>query len=105
MSEKLKLPDGPAAVATLISTQGTTPKDAGAKMWVDAAGAIVGSVTIGAHQATGQSGQHQRSDYPDSVAGPDQQVGNPGAGQSEDDPRIGDDEVGQDDQVGVDGVE
>lgn len=47
MSDTLKLPDGPAAVATLISTQGTTPKEAGAKMWVDAAGAIVGSVTIG----------------------------------------------------------
>ncbi|MEO7966647.1 MAG: XdhC family protein, partial [Gemmatimonadaceae bacterium] len=47
MSDKLALPDRPATVATLISTEGTTPKDAGAKMWVDASGAIVGSVTIG----------------------------------------------------------
>ncbi len=47
MSDKLILPDRPATVATLISTEGTTPKDAGAKMWVDADGSIVGSVTIG----------------------------------------------------------
>lgn len=47
MTDRLKLPQTPAAVATLIATQGTTPKDAGAKMWVDGAGAIVGSVTIG----------------------------------------------------------
>lgn len=47
MPDSLALPDGPAAVATLISTDGTSPKEAGAKMWVDATGAIVGAVTIG----------------------------------------------------------
>lgn len=47
MPDSLALPDGPAAVATLISTEGTSPKEAGAKMWVDASGAIVGAVTIG----------------------------------------------------------
>lgn len=47
MPDSLALPKGPAAVATLISTEGTSPKDAGAKMWVDASGAIVGAVTIG----------------------------------------------------------
>jgi xanthine dehydrogenase accessory factor len=47
MSHSLALPSGPAAVATLISTEGSSPKEAGAKMWVDAAGAIVGAVTIG----------------------------------------------------------
>lgn len=36
-----------AAVATLVSTAGSSPKEAGAKMWVDETGAIVGSVTIG----------------------------------------------------------
>lgn len=34
-------------MATLIATQGTTPKEAGAKMWVDESGNILGSVTIG----------------------------------------------------------
>ncbi len=47
MPDSLSLPNGPAAVATLIATEGTSPKEAGAKMWVDATGAIVGAVTIG----------------------------------------------------------
>jgi xanthine dehydrogenase accessory factor len=48
MSDRFELPEqGRAAVATLISTQGTTPKEAGAKMWVDESGRILGSVTIG----------------------------------------------------------
>jgi xanthine dehydrogenase accessory factor len=47
MSDSIELPNGRAAVATLISTQGTTPKDAGAKMWVGEDGSILGSVTIG----------------------------------------------------------
>jgi len=47
MPDALELPAGPAAVATLISTEGTSPKEAGAKMWVDANGSIVGAVTIG----------------------------------------------------------
>ena len=47
MTDTLSLPPGPAAVATLIATDGTSPKEAGAKMWVDASGAIVGAVTIG----------------------------------------------------------
>ena len=48
MADKFELPDkGRAAVATLIATQGATPKEAGAKMWVDESGRILGSVTIG----------------------------------------------------------
>lgn len=47
MTDTIRLPATRAAVATLIATQGTTPKDAGAKMFVDGDGAIVGSVTIG----------------------------------------------------------
>ncbi|MGH7712200.1 MAG: XdhC family protein, partial [Gemmatimonadaceae bacterium] len=48
MADRFELPEeGRAAVATLIATQGTTPKEAGAKMWVDESGRILGSVTIG----------------------------------------------------------
>lgn len=48
MADKFDLPEkGRAAVATLIATQGTTPKEAGAKMWVDESGRVLGSVTIG----------------------------------------------------------
>lgn len=48
MADRIDLPEtGRAAVATLIATQGTTPKQAGAKMWVDESGRILGSVTIG----------------------------------------------------------
>jgi xanthine dehydrogenase accessory factor len=48
MADRFELPlQGRAAVATLIATQGTTPKDAGSKMWVDEAGRVLGSVTIG----------------------------------------------------------
>lgn len=48
MADRFELPEtGRAAVATLIATQGTTPKQAGAKMWVDESGRILGSVTIG----------------------------------------------------------
>ena len=36
-----------AALATLISAKGTTPKKAGATMWVGSGGELVGSVTIG----------------------------------------------------------
>jgi xanthine dehydrogenase accessory factor len=35
------------AMATLVSTKGTTPKKEGAKMWVGDGGRILGSVTIG----------------------------------------------------------
>ena len=44
------LPDGlhgKAAVATLVATEGSSPKHPGAKMWVDGEGRILGSVTIG----------------------------------------------------------
>ena len=34
-------------MATLVSAAGSTPKKAGAKMWVDQSGAIAGTVTIG----------------------------------------------------------
>jgi xanthine dehydrogenase accessory factor len=48
MADRFELPTtGRAAVATLIATQGTTPREAGAKMWIDEAGHILGSVTIG----------------------------------------------------------
>jgi xanthine dehydrogenase accessory factor len=43
----LELPDRRAAVATLVATEGSSPRDAGSRMWVDDRGAIVGSVTIG----------------------------------------------------------
>lgn len=47
MSERLPLPTRRAAVATLVATHGTSPKDPGAKMWVGEDGSILGSVTIG----------------------------------------------------------
>src|SRR5688572_23697017 len=48
MADRFELPtEGRAAVATLIATQGATPKEAGAKMWVGESGRILGSVTIG----------------------------------------------------------
>lgn len=48
MTDRFELPTtARAAVATLIATQGATPKEAGAKMWVDESGRILGSVTIG----------------------------------------------------------
>lgn len=47
MPDPFDLPTGRAAVATLIATEGTSPKEAGAKMWVDADGRILGAVTIG----------------------------------------------------------
>lgn len=37
----------PAALATLVSAKGTTPRKAGATMWVSESGAILGTVTIG----------------------------------------------------------
>ncbi|MBC7898365.1 MAG: XdhC family protein [Cytophagaceae bacterium] len=43
----LPLPTKRAAVATLVSTEGSSPRDTGARMWVDESGAIIGSVTIG----------------------------------------------------------
>lgn len=47
MSDPLYLPRVPSALATLVSTEGPSPKDAGSRMWVDAEGHIVGGVTIG----------------------------------------------------------
>ncbi len=41
------LPAGRAAMATLVSTEGSSPRATGSRMWVDAAGRIIGSVTIG----------------------------------------------------------
>ena len=37
----------PAALATLVAAAGTTPKTAGATMWVGEDGSLLGSVTIG----------------------------------------------------------
>lgn len=34
-------------MATLVATEGSSPREAGARMWVDAAGRVLGSVTIG----------------------------------------------------------
>jgi xanthine dehydrogenase accessory factor len=43
----MTLPEGRAAMATLVSTEGSSPRATGARMWVDSAGRIIGSVTIG----------------------------------------------------------
>jgi xanthine dehydrogenase accessory factor len=45
--ESLRRVEGRAALATLVSTHGTTPRKEGAKMWVGEGGRILGSVTIG----------------------------------------------------------
>jgi xanthine dehydrogenase accessory factor len=45
--ESLRQVEGRAALATLVSTHGTTPRKEGAKMWVGEGGRILGSVTIG----------------------------------------------------------
>jgi xanthine/CO dehydrogenase XdhC/CoxF family maturation factor len=43
----MNLPKGRAAMATLVATEGSSPRSTGSRMWVDEAGRIVGSVTIG----------------------------------------------------------
>jgi xanthine dehydrogenase accessory factor len=43
----MKLPTGRAAMATLVATEGSSPRSTGSRMWVDADGRILGSVTIG----------------------------------------------------------
>lgn len=43
----MSLPRGRAAMATLVATEGSSPRATGSRMWVDEAGRIVGSVTIG----------------------------------------------------------
>ena len=43
----MNLPMGRAAMATLIATEGSSPRATGSRMWVDEDGRIVGSVTIG----------------------------------------------------------
>src|SRR4029453_13838107 len=43
----MKLPTGRAAMATLVATEGSSPRSTGLRMWGDEAGRIVGSVTIG----------------------------------------------------------
>ena len=45
--DSLRQVEGKAALATLVSTHGTTPRKEGAKMWVGEDGRILGSVTIG----------------------------------------------------------
>ena len=45
--ERMSRTEHRAALATLVSTQGTTPKKAGATMWVGEGGRVLGSVTIG----------------------------------------------------------
>jgi xanthine dehydrogenase accessory factor len=45
--DALRRTEGRAALATLVSTHGTTPRKEGAKMWVGEGGRILGSVTIG----------------------------------------------------------
>jgi len=45
--DALRQVEGRAALATLVSTHGTTPRKEGAKMWVGEDGRILGSVTIG----------------------------------------------------------
>src|SRR6187397_705468 len=43
----MNLPKGRAAMATLVATEGSSPRSTGSRMWVDEAGRVVGSVTIG----------------------------------------------------------
>ncbi|MGH6689659.1 MAG: XdhC family protein [Gammaproteobacteria bacterium] len=45
--DQLKRQGGRVAIATLVNTQGTTPRKEGAKMLVGEGGAVLGSVTIG----------------------------------------------------------
>jgi xanthine dehydrogenase accessory factor len=45
--DQLRRAPGQVAVATLVSTRGTTPRKEGAKMLVGEGGAVLGSVTIG----------------------------------------------------------
>src|SRR5262249_5112026 len=45
--DQLRRKGGRVAIATLVNTQGTTPRKEGAKMLVDEGGAVLGSVTIG----------------------------------------------------------
>src|SRR5262249_32256236 len=45
--DSLRQTEGRAALATLVSTHGTTPRKEGAKMWIGEGGRILGSVTIG----------------------------------------------------------
>jgi len=45
--DELRLHERRVAMATLVSTKGTTPRREGAKMWVGEGGRILGSVTIG----------------------------------------------------------
>lgn len=47
MTLPTSLPSTPAVLATLLSTEGSSPREAGASMWVDGEGHILGSVTIG----------------------------------------------------------
>ena len=41
------VPAGRAAMATLVATEGSSPRSTGSRMWVDEEGRILGSVTIG----------------------------------------------------------
>jgi xanthine dehydrogenase accessory factor len=43
----VKVPTRRAAMATLVATEGSSPRATGSRMWVDEDGHIVGSVTIG----------------------------------------------------------
>ena len=43
----MSLPKGRAAMATLVATEGSSPRATGSRMWVDENGRILGSVTIG----------------------------------------------------------
>jgi xanthine dehydrogenase accessory factor len=45
--DSLRQVEGRAALATLVSTHGTTPRKEGAQMWVGEGGRVLGSVTIG----------------------------------------------------------
>lgn len=47
MSVPVNVPPRRAAMATLVATEGSSPRTTGSRMWVDEEGHIVGSVTIG----------------------------------------------------------
>ena len=51
--DALRRVEGRAALATLVSTHGTTPRKEGAKMWVGEDGRILGSVPSEAARKAG----------------------------------------------------
>ena len=55
--DELRQRERRVAMATLVSTKGTTPRREGAKMWVGEGGRILGSVTIDGYPEVSADGQ------------------------------------------------